>query len=278
MKKKAPINERLIERPRNHFFLVAGVGHCGTKWLAHVLHRPVDRIVCYHEEKLQNVPLNWKNCLQHEFEKGLDFIFDDYFSFMQRELETYTVAGDSNSWTMYMIPEVSARLPVAKIIYLVRNGIQSVHSFFYHNLHIPYNDFLYTKFFRHYWELIGCPGGNWNEYSPWACWCLWWQVNQFMPSWLADHLNDIEIMVYRFEDLIENTHLLSDLIKKLQKYAKPSHEDLMVFQQTEINQKIQGDRSPLSLWNKWSDEQRSTFKYICGSSMEHYGYELPWKN
>lgn len=33
------------------FVLITGVGHCGTKWLAHVLRQPKYGIVFYHEHK-----------------------------------------------------------------------------------------------------------------------------------------------------------------------------------------------------------------------------------
>ena len=103
----------------HQLFLVVGTGHCGTKWLSSVLHRPYNKMVCYHEKKLRKVPLNWKDCLQHEFENGIDGLFNEYFSFMRAELCKYSVVGDSNSWAPHIIPDVAAKLPISKIIFLV---------------------------------------------------------------------------------------------------------------------------------------------------------------
>jgi len=260
---------------RSDFFLVVGTGHCGTQWLSRVLHRPNDGIVCYHEEKVKLVSLNHAECLQHELEKGVDDLYNGYFSFINNELKTNSVVGDAHSWTMIMIPEVAAKQRIHKIIYLVRNGIQVVHSFFYHNIDLPKDNVWYNEFLRKHWEITGRPWNDWDKYTKWASWCLWWQVNLGMPLWLSSHLDTTEILVYRLEDLLEDTHLLSDLIKKLSPFINLSHKDLKKLQRRDVNRKIQGDRSPSMLWTKWSDEQRNIFKQICSTTMEKYSYEIP---
>jgi hypothetical protein len=44
---------------------------------------------------------------------------------------------------------------------------------------------------------------------------------------------------------------------------------------TDINRKIEGNRSPSFLWRQWSEEQRKTFINICGPAMINFGYNIP---
>jgi MoaA/NifB/PqqE/SkfB family radical SAM enzyme len=261
------------------FLLITGTGHCGTQWISRVLHRPNDGMVCYHGEKLKWVPKHWKECLQHEFEKGIDGLFDDYFSFISQELKRYPVVGDSNSWTFLKIPEVSRRQQVNKIIYLVRNSVQTVHSAYYQHQREGFhrNDFVYSVFLRQYWEMLGRPWFDWDKFTQWACHCFVWSLNQHMPNWLSNHLNNTEILVYRFEELLNDVSSLEKLIKILNPLSKPIQEELRKWQETDVNRKVQGERSPSAFWDKWSEEQRTVFREICGSTMEIYNYEIPEK-
>ena len=47
----------------SQFYLIAGTGHCGTKWLAEALDQPNAGIVCAHEGKVPK-PVNWRSHLK----------------------------------------------------------------------------------------------------------------------------------------------------------------------------------------------------------------------
>jgi|GEM_PF-4445006 len=274
--KQSTAKELISKSSPGKFFLITGVGHCGTAWLANVLHRPDDGLVCYHEYKNHIVDINWKESLQYEFNSGVGDLFDRYWAFMNEQLRRYHYVGDSNSWTMYMLPKVAAKLEPDRIIYLVRNGIQNVHSAFQNNRSIPRTDWLYTHFFRRYWELLDRPGGDWDIYDDWACWCFWWQLNHTMPTWLANQLGPEKVVVYKFEDLLQDTDVLLRLIQQLHpSNLSISGKELKLAQQTDINRKVQGDRSSETLWSSWTDEQRAVFIRICGPGMKHYNYPIP---
>jgi hypothetical protein len=232
-------------------------------------------MVCYHQIKYEKTRFNWYTALQQELGIGIDHSYDTYWQFIEERLQANRVVGDSNSWTPCVIPEVDSIFEVDRIIYLVRNGIQNVHSAYYHNARISRSDWLYTHFFRHYWELLDCPGGDWDEYTDWARWCLYWQINQTMPTWLADQLGDEKVLVLRFEDLLDDVDVLLNLLDQIDMGIKPARTELETLQETDINRKVQGERSPRVLWAKWTDEQREVFTRVCGTGMAHYGYEMP---
>ena len=232
-------------------------------------------MVCFHEQLFEKTRFNWYTAKKHELTQGIDSAFDGYWTFIAQQLQTYRILGDANSWTPSTIPDLDSRFGVDQVIYLVRNGIQNVHSFFYHSARISRDDWLYTHFHRRYWEILGCPGGDWDNYTDWARWCFYWQINQAMPAWLADQLGGERVLIYRFEDLLHDSDVLAKLIEEINPEARLSAQELKVLQQTDINQKIRGDRSPEAIWSQWTDEQREVFKRICGPGMEHYGYSIP---
>jgi hypothetical protein len=51
-----------------------------------------------------------------------------------------------------------------------------------------------------------------------------------------------------------------------------SDADLARWQATDVNRKVQGDRGPTAIWNKWTPEMRDTFVKICWPGMVQYGY------
>ncbi|RJQ13362.1 MAG: adenylyl-sulfate kinase [Nitrospiraceae bacterium] len=274
-----------------NFYLITGFGHSGTAWLADVLNRPEDKMVCHHELKGRTVPLSWPCGVgRHEFEKGLDNHFDEYFSVIRNGLEDYAAVGDSNSWSQLIIPEVAKRQRIHRIIYLVRNGIQAVHSMFQHYefimLHnafhrdphiLEYDDFVFNNNYPRFLELAGKSYDGWAKYTRWGKFCLMWRIiNMEAIEWLRGRLGPAsEINVYRFEDLLADGDLLMDLLKKINPDTNCSVEELAVLQATDVNRKTMGDRSPSALWNEWSDEQRKVFEEICGPTMKAYGYEIP---
>ena len=87
------------------------------------------------------------------------------------------------------MPEVDSKLHVDLVIHLVRNGIQNVHSVFYGNVHRSRSNWLYIHYLRWYWELTGCPRGDWETYTDWGYWCFTWSYqNLKMPSWMTERL------------------------------------------------------------------------------------------
>jgi hypothetical protein len=263
-------------REEGHLFvLIAGVGHCGTKWLAHALNRPDDGIVCYHEQKMALAPGGWHDLLRHGLEHGPDDLFTPYFEFMRRKLEEFRVVADSNSWTFETIPAVHEHLPIDLVVCLVRNGIQNVHSMFHENLSLPRNDWFYEDFIDSYRQLVGPARGDcWLE-TTWGVWCFYWSLNLTMPTWLAGRFGAERCVVYRLEDLTKHSSVLGGLLARLRPDLRVSHTVFKALSRNDVNRKISGDRSPAALWERWTDWQRETFTEICGLCMEHYGYDLP---
>jgi hypothetical protein len=96
-----------------------------------------------------------------------------------------------------------------------------------------------------------------------------------MPTWLAGRIGADRCVVYRLEDLTKHHSALGGLLAHLRSTSRLSHSEFKALSHNDVNRKIPGDRSPATLWERWTDWQRETFAEICGLCMEHYGYEIP---
>lgn len=238
-------------------------------------------MVCFHEHKfevlpwLKGVPFAWEVSERHEFEKGLDDAFDPYWNAMKEELGRHKVVGDSHSWDAYLFPAVKQRFPIDKVVYIVRNGIPNVHSLYYHNTSLNRGHWFYTVYLKRHWELLGKPRGEWETYTDWASHCMRWQTNRMMRDLVVSELGADRVRTYRFEDLLADAELAMGLVTWLNPDAQPTVDEMKLHQVTDVNQKIQGDRSSEGLWQTWTDEQRQIFTELCQESMSVFGYEIP---
>ncbi len=259
---------------KKKFILIAGTGHCGTKWLAYCLNRPFDNMVFFHELKMTILNKEWLEIAPYQFEKGITEVFNPYFNLISLLMRRFKIVGDSNSWELCFIPEVHKKMKINYIIYLVRNGIQCVHSQYYINKEFPRSHWLYETFIKKYYKMLQSSKDDWNTYDEWACWCFYWKINKYMPQWLKEHLN-VEVFIYRFEDLLKDTKKLKSLFLKINSNISISENELKSLQLIDINRKIKGHREPEFLWKKWTQYQRDVFLKICGETMEYYNYEIP---
>jgi hypothetical protein len=232
------------------------MGHCGTAWLAYALNRPELGVVAWHEARRSLFGYDLDAALlsdQAETEPRFARRYGDYWSFVRRVLAAFPVAVDSNSWAASLIPALSREMGLQRVIYLVRNGIQNVHSVFHH--------------------FTGVLDGD--QESHWEYWCRSYRKNEHLPSWLTEHLGPEKVSVYRLEDLVSEPAVLLELFARLGAPALPQEHELQAWQHIDANRKVQGSREPEVIWRSWTDQQRRIFQDICGSTMAAYGYRMP---
>src|SRR5215218_8206893 len=153
------------------------MGHCGTQWLSSFLDRPDDGMVCTHEEKFcagvrEGILDGWMASLMEERRNGLAASSKAYVDHMKQRQQEIAVVGDSHSWEPFIIPALAERLPVSKIVFMVRNGIQNVHSMHSHNTHIESGAWFYTQYLNSFAEQLGPKG-----LDDFGLWCAWWGAN-----------------------------------------------------------------------------------------------------
>lgn len=260
------------------FFVGGGIGHCGTKWLAQVLNR--DDVRVHHQLKHTHANRKpWDAWIKIEAEQGLGGdLFQGYWDIINHELAAYRVVGDMCSWMPLHIPMVAQHIEIGCIVYLVRNGIQQLHSAAYYSLirNFKPDHWWFSDYLREYWEIANAPHKPWKDWTRWDKLCLWWQLNAFMPDWLRKQprLRDTaDVTVYRTEDLTQDAGTLAELVGSFGLRIPMS--ELEALQQKDVNRKVKGDRSPEALWQKWTQEQQEAFRRICGPGMKQYGYEVP---
>jgi len=283
----------------SQFYLIAGTGHCGTKWLAEALDQPNAGIVCAHEGKVPK-PVNWRSHLkkigplaklwsryrgkfrsfqgtnpwleyqEYEMKNGIGPKYDLYFQDIASNLKKYNAVGDSHSWPPHFIPEVNERVHVDRVVYLVRNGVQTVNSLANANSDLPEDHSTYRYLFPIYEQLFG---GSCS--SVWEYWCYWWSINLHAPSWLSEKLPATTVEILRLEDLTSHTSELEQLIESLSPGGVRKVHDLEQFRSKDLNRKSSGDRDPQVVWDQWTLEKREVFARICGPAMVHFGYWTP---
>jgi hypothetical protein len=255
------------------YYLVAGMGHCGTQWLAAFLDRPDEGMVCTHEQKFRIQPYSqlkdpWMTALKYERANGLDKRADRYVAYIKERQQQIAMVGDSHAWEPFIIPQLSERVRVDRIVFMVRNGVQNVHSMYYHNAHlIKRGTWFYTDYLRSFADSIDL-----GELDDFGLWCAWWGANAASARMLE---SVAPLQTVRLEDLTSEPEALIGLTKSLQGLARPTIEEAAEHASADLNRKIDGRRDPDFLWATWTDHQRATFMRVCGATMAHFGYEIP---
>jgi len=244
--------------------LIVGSGHCGTKWLAGVLNaQPGVRF--YHELRPTITQTAWFRLAEYPPDAP---VYHGYWGRIWRELDDGEV-GDANSWVPWQIPAVSKLIKV-EIVYLVRNGIQQLHSLStcsgVWRTH-PLDSFAFDVWLREMWRAIGEPDPPYDEWDRWERLCLLVKANGRMPAWLQ--AQGLDVTTVRLEDLVTDAEALHQLAPHL------DEQQLREWQERDVNRKVRGDRTPATLWGQWTDMQRDAFRRICGDEMASLDYEIP---
>ena len=269
---------------QGRYVLVFASGHCGTRWIAHAFHRPERGMVFHHEQKYKMVHEQhqivnpWRYCHDYEKEHGLGSLYDDYWQLIKRELKEYRVVGDSVSWLPNRIPEIEANhLPLDRGIFLVRNGIQTVHSIFKHSKTIPIDKHMFAKLATDYHQLFPKNNATYSyEYVKWVHDCaLWHDTSIVYEHDLKRFLGPERLTSLRLEDLTSNESIFLKLLLELDPESNVSIEEIGDIQKTDVNRKVQGSRDPELIWQEWSESQKEIFSHICGEAMKYFSYAMP---
>ena len=242
------------------FSIITGSGHCGTVWLSTVLNEGTDTTWHHHlRDELTDQP--WWN-LDHLTLENL--IYNRYWSWIESEAQHGSV-GDANSWPPYMLPAVNERFKIDRIIYLTRNGVQQLHSLTTKSPALsqsPLPEAAEAKLAALYDAAVHVN----KPYSEWTRWerlCLMVAANDFMPLWLAGQ--GLPVEVCSLDDLIvvKGRHTDTDLLKELA--PNLTKTKLKKWQKTDLNRKVDGERSPAMLWRKWTAERKDAYREVVGN-------------
>ena len=260
--------EGLFSMSKGKFYLVTGIGHCGTQWLANALDYREHGVYAIHEGIRWWCPRSvslgsWKDSVLYYLEHGIDQRFDCYFAKLDELLGQYRVVVDAHSWIPSAVPEVAERVEISGIIHLVRNGIQNVHSLYEVDHGEP--RFWFYHVIKREAEKVGfdLPKGD-----RWTRWCRWWAANAATVDWLREQ--EFDTRMYRLEDLTSPYNIFTLLTGRLG-FELPC-DKVKSRKAIDWNRHIMGDRTPMRLLAGWNREQRETFLTICSEAMRHLGY------
>jgi hypothetical protein len=247
------------------FWLIIGIGHCGSKWLAMLLDS-MEGIQAHHELKTSLSRMSWPTWLAYEGKVGpAGERYDPYWRFIEQERQHCDILVDSNSWVPTGIPDAK-EYDIDRVIYIIRNGIPHLESLSRHSWmwsSAPLEHYALDTYLRGYWELLGAPNPPWSKWTRWERLCAMWAGSAMLPI-VNDYLPD----TYHFEGLTRGSALL-DLIPSI------TNDEIRRWQQRDINRKTQKSRDPADVWQRWTPKQRKAFVRICGEPMDIYGYEIP---
>jgi hypothetical protein len=222
-------------------------------WLAHVLDAQIGE-TWYHD--LRGEMTNGTPWPLLDLRKPDDPFFDIYWRWVTGEL-SHSNMGDSNSWPPHLLPAVNRRMPIKRVIYLTRNGVQQLNSLATESPPLrqdPLTGAAEVKL-RTRWEIAPeVPNKPWDQWTNFEKLCLMILANDFMPEWLRSH--GFVVDVYSLDVLIKDVEVLKELVPSL------SEEDLITYQKTDINRKVKGGRAESTLWRKWPPEWRKAYREI----------------
>lgn len=235
------------------FEVIAGSGHCGTKWLATVLdQRPTSKWLHHYRGAVTG--LSWENL------DGLlpdNDIFKTYWNNIRGLLNDVDL-GDSNSWPPYLLPEVNSVEPISRVIYLTRNGVQQLNSLATESPSLssdPLPPPALTKLRRLY-DIWPDKVKAFDEMTRWERLCLTVAANDWMPPWLRE--NGLYVEAYSLGDLTSDWRVLHELAPEL------SEDEIAHWQGQDINRKVEGGRAESTIWRKWTPEQRAGYRAVVG--------------
>jgi hypothetical protein len=157
-----------------------------------------------------------------------------------------------------MLPAVNERLKIDRLSYLTRNGVQQLHSLTTKSPVLsqdPLPEAANSKLAALY-DATVYVNKPYSEWTRWERLCLMVAANDFMPTWLV--VEGLPVEVYSLDDLITDVDLLKELAPNLTKTK------LKKWQKIDLNRKVDGDRSPATLWSKWTAEQQDAYREIVG--------------
>jgi hypothetical protein len=237
------------------FSVIVSSGHAGTTWLATVLDdQPGESWHQHFREEMTDKPWEVLDLL-----KPTDKIFDQYWRWMRGEINVGNT-GDANSWPPHLILEVNKVLPIDRVVYLTRNGVQQLNSLITTSPALkkdPLPVAAEDKLLALYKIAPDVPDKLYAEWTRHERLCLMIAANDFMPDYLRGH--GLTVDIYNLEDLITDLDTLRELAPGL------DDATLEKWQQTDINRKTEGGRAPSTIWRKWSAEQRRAYRDIVGS-------------
>lgn len=261
------------------FWLIASIGHGGTKWLAEVLDSRPDTTAT-HELKQISSGMAWERAAKYERRNGPGSAkYRPYFDAITR-VQT-PIAADANSWIPWLIPAVHEIQPISRVIYLVRHGVSQLNSLMNYSqtwLTAGLDDYILGDYLRPFTKLVLSEisfveisrenSDDWNKWTREERFCLLWASCGFMPDYLRS--KGLKVDVYRLEDLTRQRHILSELL------PDADGRTLDTWQRKDINRKVPPgeSRRPVDIWPTWSEEMREAFTRICNPALKKYGYEV----
>lgn len=249
-------------------WLVTSLGHCATKWLAHVLDEQ-DGITAVHELKTRVAGMDWTRAVKYEARYGPESAkYREYFEFLENARTPIVV--DSNSWAPWRVPAVHEKQPLDRVLYIVRHGVSQLHSLSRKSAawkNSPPDSYIYSDYLQELWALFDLE----QPETRWERLCQLWAVTATM---LPDHLQEqgLPVEVVTFEQLTQSPDGLQTVLPGM------SHALTLKWRKQDINRKVASPRRPPDLWQQWPERQRQDFRRICGRAMDLYGYEIPGRN
>ncbi len=239
----------------DEFSVIASSGHAGTSWLATVLDDQPDTTWYQHfREEMTDKPWEVLDLLSPD-----DGIFNNYWRWIRGELNLGDV-GDANSWPPHLLLAVNEVVPIDRVIYLTRNGVQQLNSLTTTSPALkrdPLPEAAEAKLAALYDIAPFVPDKPYGQWTRFGHLCLMVAANEFMPTYLR--LHGLTVDVYSLEELTTNLDTLRELAPGL------DDATLEKWQKKDINRKTEGGRAPSTLWRKWEPEQREAYKLIVGS-------------
>lgn len=249
---------------------IIGTGRMGTKFLAYFFNTCFKNTVSLHEPSpiLFNTATDFLNnrISLKDAMKSYDIQrIEICNSLNKKKIKNYI---ESNHNLSDIIPVVNAFYDNVKFIYIIRNGVDVVRSY-YSKLN-PKNDDsidkkLITKVITDRINIYS------NSISLFECACrIWVTRNQYIQEYLT---NDIDCITIRFEDIFNNKHKgIYDIIDFL------DLNDELKITKNEISQffskKMNRNKKYLlpETFEKWPEEKKEIFINTCGEYMEKMGY------
>lgn len=262
--------------------IFVSTGRTGTHFMSHFFNENFEKTYGVHEPDTNIYDLNINYLFgkigNNETLKTLDLFRKDVRSLIEQKGASNYI--ESNLELSFLIPVLRDYFPNLKIVHVVRNAKDVVRSYYSREAYgkwvgwVPFmsekdpRDRLNAKIFKDdpYFS-------KWDSMDRFdkICW-YYSKYNQLIESNLEGYSNSIRVS---FEDLFKNKNL--DVWSKLIDFSgmKPfQKEGLDIIKYMADSRSNDVKKFKIGKYADWSNEQKNTFKNLCGESMNRYGYEI----
>lgn len=250
---------------QGQFFVGISLDQFSSEYISRLINSAGDRIAAFNGKKFQTLGISWMDALYHEKVHGIDAYYLPYFEDIDDLLNKKSSVVDINSWSAIQLPDVNQVFFIDHIFFLVRNGIAVVDEL-NQNLDEASKTTLFNSVVLPIWLAQNRDAEAFNRLDDFQKLCYFWMSQFFVIDELGKEFQEKTIRTFRFDSIVNDqtagTDFLAYINDRLEITFTPEQE-------------VDSDEIIDTIWQRWKEEEKNSFKEFCLQEMGKHGFKVP---